>query len=79
MRWFGFMFAFLVMALANGMPTPFIFDSACVSVRVPSRSVPAMRSMCWNSRLVVVDMFGSHGAFFVIGLSCEGRVFYLNL
>lgn len=57
MRRFGFMFAFRVMALANGVPTPFIFDSAWWSVRVPSRSVPAMRSMCWNSRLLVVDMF----------------------
>jgi len=55
MRWFGLMLAFLVMALANGMPTPFIFDSACVSLSVPSRSVPAIRIMCWNSR--VVDMF----------------------
>jgi len=28
MRWFGFMLAFLVMALAKAMPTPFIFVSA---------------------------------------------------
>lgn len=46
---------------------------------MPSRSVPAIRIMCWNSRLVCVDMLVLLGAFFVIGLSSEGRVFYLNL
>jgi len=46
MRRFGLMPAFLVMALARVMPTPFIFDSAWLSWSVPSRSVPAMRIMC---------------------------------
>jgi len=40
------MSVFRVMAFASVMPTPFILDSAWLSLRVPSRSVPAIRIMC---------------------------------
>jgi len=75
MRWFGFMLAFLVMALASVVPTPFIFVSAWLIVSVPSRSVPAIRIMCWNSRLVVVDMFVLYRLVMLIGYQVKDGFF----
>ena len=49
MRVCGFMLVFLVIVWDSDVPTPFIFDSAWVTFRVPSMSLSAMRTMCLNS------------------------------